>query len=81
MRQDGLPMSFKYYDPILVLISEKVSQDQRNTLAIKKQLALIFDKKKSLKGLTTELMSGSNNKNKKKKQTRVTADLNTFEEL
>jgi len=65
LSQDHLPMSFRYYDFILMLIQDSVSQDRRDFQKIKMKLAKLFDNKLSLKetfGISTFL-----NKFKKKK--------------
>ena len=49
LAQDSLPISFRYYDPIIMLIQEKLSRDRREYYKIKKQLGLIFDEKLSMK--------------------------------
>ena len=50
LSQDKLPMSFRYYDPIIMLIQEKLSKDRRSYLMVKKQVNIIFDKRLSLEG-------------------------------
>ena len=48
LSQDHLPPSFRYYDQILLLIQEKLSQNRRVFSKIKIKLANIFDHKLSL---------------------------------
>jgi hypothetical protein len=50
LSQDDMPLSFRYYDPIITLIQERLSADRREFFKVKKQLGLIFDKKLSLRG-------------------------------
>ena len=50
LSQDKLPMSFRYYDPIIMLIQEKLSKNRRSYLMVKKQVNIIFDKRLSLEG-------------------------------
>ena len=50
LAQDKLPMSFRYYDPVIMLIQEKLSKDRRSYLMVKKQINIIFDKRLSLEG-------------------------------
>lgn len=56
LSQDKLPMSFRYYDPIIMLIQEKLSKDRRSYLMVKKQINIIFDKRLSLEGQYNQLM-------------------------
>ena len=56
LSQDKLPMSFRYYDPIIMLIQEKLSKDRRAYLMVKKQVSIIFDKRLSLEGQYNQLM-------------------------
>jgi hypothetical protein len=77
-------MSFRYYDPVIILIQEKLSKNRRQYLMVKKQLKVIFDKKLSLEGQFNELMKQDDNNNRPKKasnagSTRV--DFLTFDEL
>ena len=43
-----MPLSFRFYDPIQLVIHEKLSLDRREYYQVKKQLALIFDEKSVL---------------------------------
>ena len=36
LNQNDLPLSFKYYDPILMLIKEKLSKERRYVMKMKK---------------------------------------------
>jgi len=36
LSQDKMPMSFRYYDPVIMLIQEKLSMDRRQYLMVKK---------------------------------------------
>jgi hypothetical protein len=56
LSQDKLPMSFRYYDPVIMLIQEKLSKDRRSYLMVKKQINIIFDKRLSLEGQYNQLM-------------------------
>ena len=49
LRQDDLPLSFRYYDFIINLIQEKVSYEKREFFKVKKQVAIIFDRNKDKK--------------------------------
>ena len=67
LRQSHLPWSYRYYDPIILLIQEKLSKDRRDFSQVKKQLGLIFDKKLSLAGQTKDLIGTKSDGPKKKK--------------
>ena len=41
-RQDDLPISLKYYDPILSIISENLSGFRKQTFLLKKYLGFMF---------------------------------------
>jgi hypothetical protein len=45
LSQDHLPMSYRYYDPIIAIISEHVSHQKRENLTLKQKVAykLHFD--------------------------------------
>ena len=74
-----MPLSFRYYDPIIILIQERLSYNKREYFKVKKQLGLLFDKKLSLKNQVKELVKVGNEHKKKSKA--AAADLLTFEEL
>lgn len=79
LSQDDMPLSFRYYDPIIILIQERLSYNKREYFKVKKQLGLLFDKKLSLRNQVKELMKVGNEHKKKSKA--AAADLLTFEEL
>ena len=79
LSQDDMPLSFRYYDPIIILIQERLSYNKREYFKVKKQLGLLFDKKLSLKNQVKELVKVGNEHKKKSKA--AAADLLTFEEL
>lgn len=80
LSQDDMPLSFRYYDPIIILIQERLSQNKREYFKVKKQLGLLFDKKLSLKNQFKELVKVGD-QNKKKSKNKAAVDLLTFEEL
>lgn len=65
LAQDSLPISFRWYDPIIMLIQNKLSTQRRQYYKIKKQLGLIFDEKLSLKNQLQEYLIGEDVGNKK----------------
>ena len=72
LSQDKLPMSFRYYDPVIMLIQEKLSKDRRAYLMVKKQINLIFDKRLSLEGQYNQLMDQDQmNQNRPKKAAKA----------
>lgn len=48
LSQDQLPLSFRYYDPIIQFIQMKLSMQRREFFKVKKQLAIVFNKTLSL---------------------------------
>lgn len=36
LSQDGMPLSFRYYDPIIILIQERLSSNKREYFKVKK---------------------------------------------
>jgi hypothetical protein len=36
LSQDDMPLSFRYYDPIIILIQERLSNDRREFFKVKK---------------------------------------------
>ena len=77
LAQDSLPISFRYYDPIIMLIQEKLSRDRREYYKIKKQLGLIFDEKLSMKNQLSEFLIGVDDGTTK----TAPVDVQTFQEL
>lgn len=77
LAQDSLPISFRYYDPIIMLIQDKLSRERREYYKIKKQLGLIFEEKLSLKNQLQEYLYGEDPGTKKTK----IVDMQTFQEL
>ena len=45
LRQDDLPLSFRYYDPILQYVDGRLSRERQDYFKMKKQLRVIFHAK------------------------------------
>lgn len=56
LSQDNLPLSFRYYDPIIQLIQMKLSMQRREFFKVKKQLAIVFNKTLSMEAQLKKLI-------------------------
>ena len=56
LSQDHLPVSFRYYDPVILIIQENISYDRRYHLKMKKQIAVIFEKELSIQKRYKDLL-------------------------
>ena len=49
LSQDHMPPSYRYYDHILMLIQDKVTQNRRDFAKMKGKLGVVFEEKLALK--------------------------------
>ena len=79
LSQNHLPLSYRYYDPIICLIQEKLSRERRDYFRIKKQMSMLFDQKLSLRNQLKKTFVAEHTTEKAKYN--VIADAQTFQEL
>lgn len=56
LSQDNLPLSFRFYDPIIQIIQMKLSFNRREFFKVKKQLAIVFNKSLSMEAQFRKLI-------------------------
>jgi hypothetical protein len=64
LRQDSLPQSYKFYDPILMVIQESISEDRKEFFFTKNKINFTHYKDKSWKALVYEKFFGTHESEK-----------------